>query len=588
MDKQRTLINMTIMTQQNLWISFKSLMMATDFCHPDYLLNIYNWHKYRVTYEGGEEFKDEYLKTFSTRENPTDFATRRELAYVPAFASAAIDDIANAIFQRISDVIRIGESGTYAHCCAGELGGMDENGTSMNAMIGQTILKNILVTRRVGLYIDMPSEVGPTLATSTSAHPYTYCYLSEDILNWSYDKQTLTSVVLRDTEYTFDGHGVPNGYKYTIRFLQLEKADAKGTGGVRVSFWDENFKVQTSEIFLSGLDEIPFVIFDIGQSLMARVADYQIALMNIASSASSFLCNSNFPFYTEQYDPKNRNAASIKQMIDETTGEIVEDTKAPSVEVGALKGRLYPTNTERPQFISPSTAPLEISLAYQKQLKAEIRSLVNLSVASLDSTVASAESKAQDNQGLEAGLSYIGLVLQKGENSAARIWAKYEHVEQTVIKYPTNYSIKSNKDRYEEAKALFELLPATPSLEYRKQMVKSIAFILLGHKIDYSTLMVVFDQIDEKDVILTTLDDAIKAKNAMLLCNETIATAFDYPIDKLEKAMEEHVKMLEMVIQAQTKNSATGIKDPAARGVKELSTDISTDIKNDNNKKEQL
>jgi hypothetical protein len=73
-----------------------------------------------------------------------------------------------------------------------------------------------------------------------------------------------------------------------------------------------------------------------------------------------------------------------------------------------------------------------------------------------------------DNQGLEAGLSYIGLVLEAAERQIAEFWAAYEERESVskrevaTIKYPDRYSLKTDADRITEAQNLVKLMYAVP------------------------------------------------------------------------------------------------------------------------------
>ena len=81
---------------------------------------------------------------------------------------------------------------------------------------------------------------------------------------------------------------------------------------------------------------------------------------------------------------------------------------------------------DRPEFISPSSEPLVASLKLQEKLEDDIRKLVNLAVANKTGRSISAEAKDMDNQGLEAGLSFIGLILENSERKIAEHWASYE------------------------------------------------------------------------------------------------------------------------------------------------------------------
>ena len=72
-----------------------------------------------------------------------------------------------------------------------------------------------------------------------------------------------------------------------------------------------------------------------------------------------------------------------------------------------MEGRRYGKGLERPGFIHPSSEPLEVSMAKQKELKEDIRTLIGLNLASLQSRRASAESKQEDVRTKEEGLSFI-------------------------------------------------------------------------------------------------------------------------------------------------------------------------------------
>ena len=82
-------------------------------------------------------------------------------------------------------------------------------------------------------------------------------------------------------------------------------------------------------------------------------------------------------------------------------------------------------------------------------------------------TRASAESKVLDNQGLEAGLSYIGLVLENGERLIRSIGrpTRASNVagrQVANIKYPDRYSLKTDEDRIDESTKLSKLMNTVP------------------------------------------------------------------------------------------------------------------------------
>ena len=65
-------------------------------------------------------FVTSYLEQFSAIvRSRKDFNGRRAVTPIPAFAKAAVNDIRNSIYQRMSDVLRIGGSGAYQQAVAG-------------------------------------------------------------------------------------------------------------------------------------------------------------------------------------------------------------------------------------------------------------------------------------------------------------------------------------------------------------------------------------------------------------------------------------------------------------------------------------
>ena len=126
----------------------------------------------------------------------------------------------------------------------------------------------------------------------------------------------------------------------------------------------------------------------------------------------NFALRANFQFFTQQKGGRGFGE-HLRTGVNEDGTEIAGGQGAANkdVRVGVTQGITYPMEAQRLGFINPSPDPLMASMKLQDSLKADIRSLVNLAVESL-ATRGSAESKAMDNQGLEAGLSFIGLVLE--------------------------------------------------------------------------------------------------------------------------------------------------------------------------------
>lgn len=528
--------------------------------HPEYDSMVGDWQKWRLTAKGGRSFIEAYLEKYTDREALVDFEKRKKIAYCPAFAKAALNEIKNSIFQRMVDVSRTSGSISYADAIAGKNGGVDMQGNTMNSFIGQCVLPELLTQAKVGVFVDAPNSKVATKADLTNlTHPYLYLYKAEDILNWSYDTYgRLKSVLLKHVTEKIDADGLVEGTQ------EVERLIRKSATGVEViDYTKEDGKDVAGETKTLDLDNIPFVIFELSDSLLADVADIQISLLNIASSDISYIMNGNFPFYTEQFDASSQNLELLRTETDaEKAGATGSNAE---IQVGTTTGRRYPKGLERPGFINPSTEPINASMMKQDKLKEDIRAIMNLNLSNVKQKMASAESRAFDERGLEAGLSSIGLVLNSGEALIATLWAAYESKSPATVKYPETYSLKNSDERRAEAKELKDDLKQMPSQTARKEIVKKLAALAIGQSVSHEVLSKINTEIEQATVL--SVDPEIIAQDIKdgLLSVETASLAKGYPEGEADKAKEEHAERLARVAAAQT--------SPEARGMSDLSTD---------------
>jgi hypothetical protein len=551
-------------------------LQIADLLHPEYRNTSDDWEKWRLTYESGDDFITKYLKQFSVRETPTDFATRTDISYVPAFAKAAVNDVKDAIFQRIADVTRGGGPTSYQEGVQGLKGGVDLSGTTMNSFIGTDILPELLTMKKVGVFVDMPPLPGETLQDQQGISPYIYHYKVEDILNWTVNvknNKTYSRLLLRDTVYTTcPTTGLPIDSELRYRYMWV-----KG-GSVYAQFFDVDSKPITgegepgTEIIKLNISEIPFVLFEITDSLLRDVANYQVALLNLASSDILYSLKANFPFYVEQFDPRAENlfrrpaGSNIVQTGEDsavivTGGEQADSVAAKNyeVEVGTTTGRRVPKGLDLPTFIHPSPEPLRASMAKQEELKKDIRMLVKLAVSNLAPKMASAESKGFDERGLEAGLSAIGLELEQGERLIAKFWQMYEGGgEEPTVKYPQKYSLQSDKDRREEAKDLLNATKIVPSVLFKKEALKQAAALSLGPKITHEKLEAIEKEIDANEVVVNP-DELHRDLELGLIDAEAASKAKGYPEGSVEKAAQEHAERVKRIAESQAKSR--GVED---------------------------
>ncbi len=541
--------------------------------HPDYDAMTTDWAKFRFTYEGGHAFVEEYLERFSAREDNADFVGRQKISYSPSHAKAAIIDIKNAIYQRMIDITREDGSDSYRKSVVGEIGGVDLQSNTMTSFIGTEVLPELLAMGKVGVFIDK-SEVkkGASRADTRDIHPYLYTYRIEDIRSWAVDRSgNFTAVLLRDhQDVACEDYGLVCEQAEEYRLLRFTEQ-----GKVEVKFYDDIGAEITDRATILEIPIIPFVVFDIGQSLLTDVADYQIALLNMASSDINYTLKANFPFYTEQFNPNSEmmySRVAEPKTTDELAGEAAPTQKASSkgIKVGTTQGRRYPKGIERPGFIHPSSEPLIASMEKQEKLKQEIRQLVNLAITNIAPTRASAESKSMDESGLEAGLSYIGLELEHGEREVGIIWSAYEGSKDVpTVKYPARYNLRSDADRRNEAKELKDLMESVPSLTYQKELAKDIATVVVGHRSSNEDLEKMYSEINDAEVIVTDSETIRSDHEAGFISTELASKVRGYPQGEVEQAKKDHAERAARIAAAQSKVTS----DLGARGVDDLSND---------------
>jgi hypothetical protein len=547
------------------------LIKRHELTHPFYDKSIDDWTKFRHVLEGGRTFVNKYLEMFSDREDQTDFARRKKMAYCPGHAEAALVDIRNTIYQRMRDIVRVTNVESFNLCKTGDYKGVDNRSLSMNSFMGRIVLTELLFLGRVGIFVDRSPlyETAKTKAERMQYHPYMYIVATEDILSWTYDdNEQLTRLLLSYEKDTFDEkYGLVTGTETAYKLFQLTDS------GVVVTLFDTHM-TQENQVTLD-LGRIPFTILDTSRPLLKNIADYQVALLNMESSDVTYSIRGNFAFYTEQYDPRNDTYARGAFTADgDDSGAVDETTKRDlNVKTGHTVGRRYPTGTERPDFINPSPEPLRASMEKESTIRSDIRKLINLNLSTLEPTRASADSKKLDFRGLESGLSYIGMEIEFAERDTISHWAQYDNVSDVsiMVQYPTNYDPKSDDERIAEAEKYIEQAEKVTLESYRKEMVKHAMRVLLSDKIKDDRMQAIYDEIDSKPIILSGVKMIIEAHREGLVSDELAAKLIGYPEGDVKQAAEDHAKRAARIVQAQT-NAANH-----PRGAGDLDEDKNSD-----------
>lgn len=568
-----------------------------DLTHPDHLFLSTMWYKWRMCYESGLLFKNIYLQKYSPREDANEFLLRREMSYIPAFAKSGINEVRNLIAQRLKDICRITTSDSYNNCIEGCEGGVDRRGSSMEMFLTNEIIIELLVMGKVGIYVDNPNTQPAHFGESVKLKPYMYAYKAEQIRSWSIDDRgQLLTVVLEDVDYAYDDTFlVPTSTIKRYRFYWIDK-----DGFVNVQFYDEAGQQLVDMAYKLKIRQIPFHILKISDSLMKEICDYQICLMNLASSDIQFTRMAGFPMYAEQYDLNTEMVLRGMQGGNsddhpESDGSSNKQVRAGTIEKygGVTHGRRFPANTEYPKWITPTTDCLVASMEKQEQMKTEMRTLLYLSLGNLQPTRASVDAKNGDLTDEETGLSYIGQELKLAESRICEFWLAYENnTDPYTITYPTNYDVKTTEQRIAEATSYIKLLESIQLLSYKKEIYKLIVKALFNNRISYDDIQSIYNDIDKLTVIVDVDQLIIDIENR-LVTHELASSLRGYPKGETDKANKEAVDHATAIIEAQTPpnvlggtpNNNTGIiENAAARGLPELSSDPKGDITKDRNK----
>lgn len=569
-----------------------------DSRHPSFVANQTDWEQWRLTFQGGNAFRDRYLRQFNVREDRGDFELRRAVTPIPTFAKAAVKDVRNSIFQRMRDITRVGGSRYYNQAVAGEGLGVDRRSNSMAAFLGQNVLTELLTMSRCGIYVDNSAISGGTLADVGEATPYLYLYQIEDILSWTCaspdNPSEFQAVLLRDTCVDYDRRSFLTQQTFKrFRLLWLDP----DTGKVMLQFYDDKGNMidrdglPTTGPYRLDLTRIPFIMPDIGDSLLRDASSYQIALLNLTSRDVWYAMQSNTVVYVEQRDLRSIGS-HLKQAANEdgsssSGGQGASDN---DITVGTFHGRAYGQGMNQPGYIHPSSEPLKASMALQEKYEANVRQLINLAVQNLASSGSSAAAKQMDNAGLESGLSFIGLVLESTERLIAQHWAAYENrnpSEQQVatVKYPDRYSLKTDADRIKEANELGKLMFSVPGRKAKQEIAKQIVSTLLGGHVSVGTIESIHKEIDNCDYLTSDPNTIIQAVEAGLCSDQTGSQALGFSEEEYLLAREDHALRAQRIAEAQTamspgpsapqgsKQADHSLQNPAARGVTDLAVD---------------
>jgi len=513
-----------------------------------------DWFEWRYCYEGGSAFREEYLYRFSDRETKEEFIRRRNLTPIPSFARLEINRVKNSLARRFPDIIRRGGSAAWQEAMAGDGRGVDRRGTSMNSYLAKYILPESLVMRWVGVLVTAPRVKGDSAAdVPQDFRPYLNYYPVESIEKIIPAKVDSSSdwaaVLLREVDRTVDVKTgtVTEGTVY--RYLYL---DPDRDGRVTIERITEMGEPVEAPIY-TNLTEVPFVLVDVGASLMKPVASYQISHLNLMSADTAYAIDANYPFMVRQ-----RGNVATEHLIgaeDEAT-------------TGVKKGLFYDKGVNPPAFISPPTEPMSTALAFRKAFREEVRDLVTGTLEGLG-----------EDGTMEAGLAFIGQCLEDAEARMWDHWVAYESADASrrrvpQILYPETWNLKTDAERLEEANQYIDTMNKLPVQEGKKEAAKVAYEILFRGKLKAKDLDNIKKKVDEAPFTTSDAKIIIDAKKEGIVSAETAAMALGFNPDEAEKAKKDQADRAAQVVAAQA-DAAGG----AARGNPDGSVDPNSTAK---------
>lgn len=565
-----------------------------DYRHPDYDFMQGQVTLFRDSWVGGQEFVSKYLKTYSLREDATDFAMRKEISPCPAIAKGAVTEIKNTISGRLNEIQRKGGSASYQTAVVGGKFGVDRLGSSMNNFIIREILPELLAMGRVGVLVDRGQlSDNRTQLDVLKSRPYIYAYKREDILAWvpdeSSDPNQYTVLLLRENVLDCDPvTGLPICWSTRYRYMRKMK-----TGGVQVIFYNNEGKVIDTEGTVTdasyniNLTMMPFVMFELSESLLTDIAMFQVGLLNMDSSDLSYTLKANFPFYVEQSDPRNDtnplktaivpDNRNTRDLVLRNQNQIspVQETAKEDINVGITTGRRY-TGDKAPEFINPSAEPLMASMKKQDQYESRIRKILMLWLSDVASE--NVDIAQNDQPSTEAGFKNIGVELEHGERRILAIWSDYDKFTgDGTVSYPNQYTNKTDEERLKEAKEILELKSEMPSPTWQKTCCKDAINVRYAGKLSDAEIKKMYNEIDTAATMTCNAEEIAKDMENGLVGNETASIARGYPVGEAAKAQVDMAKRLALVQAAQSADGA--LKNPGARGADGMPGDASLEKK---------
>lgn len=531
----------------------------TSLRSPGYTADFSRWLPWREAVAADATYVTHNLQK-QPGESYEDFEKRRKLTPTPAYIKATLREILTGILVHMELTARAGGPNSFQSVIGGTGPGVDGSGTSLNYFMVMHVLRELLIMRRVGIFVDRPQlPVDATVLDAAKLPPYMYLYTAEQILAWSLRPGHLNpEEILLRREIPKYHPGTLIATEMQTEYLHGHKPDP---GLVVFDIYDQDGNQTASH--MQELESIPFIFLETSDSLVDAVLGHQSALLNLGSSGVVFAIASNLAVYTEQSDMAWL-VAQLKQVeLNEDSAEEASDI-AGQIKVGLNRGRRYAQNSERPEFITPDNENLQRTLEYYKFLQEDIRRIMLLTIQNLSARgMLTATGLMQSQASVSNGLMALAALLEKAENQIGKHWAEYENTQDTyTVRYPRDFQVTSPADRDTLVKALSEMRELVPSREFREQVTERLASLILGPQVAPEIRERIKQQIKASPVLIGEPKILGQLVEDGICPREYATQALSLPADAAEKANNEHAERLARIAQAQ----AQAPQASAARG----------------------
>lgn len=259
-------------------------MKLIDIRSPNYVQDYANWLVWRDAVEAGPNYVRANLQRLPSESIP-DYTKRMAVTPVPAFIKATIREITTGIYSQMELTARTGGPQSLQDAIMGGLRGVDGAGTAMNYFMIMQVLRELLIMKRVGIFVDRPPlSILPTVREALALPPYMYLFTAEQILAWHVRPGAISpEEILLQRDAPVYAEGTHMTVDTTSQYVYMRKV---GPSEVACDIFDQNGDPESSHRL--NLPMVPFVLLEISESVIQDVIGHQNALLNLGSSNVAF------------------------------------------------------------------------------------------------------------------------------------------------------------------------------------------------------------------------------------------------------------------------------------------------------------